>query len=502
MARSGHRKGRISRKMFVTIMAIMIACMVFITFANRPILYSVLARQTAAQLNNVKEEILSLDQGSVTYYFDLNSIGINNNVIFEMIDSDGALIYTSESSSSALSSSHFPSSGSASSEFSQTARTAIYPNFTSGNDVFEKRQKIASNADYFVLTSTDNDITIHIFSPVAVIDSNVNASFLVIFFIVLFIVIVFSAVILFYVRRFASPLVEMNDITKDMASLNFSRKCKVYSNDEIGELGLSINTLSDTLNDTLIDLREKNEQLERDIERRFALDEQRKSFINNVSHELKTPISIIMGYAEGLSAGISNDPEDIKEYINVINDESKKMNSLVTELLELSKIESKIAPFTPEIYNLSELISETFNHFSLIFEKHGIAAENKVPKNVFCYSQKDRIEIVLKNYINNAISHCSGDKKIEITLKESGNKIRVSVFNTGDQIDEADLPEIWESFYRADKSHKRSENRFGLGLSIVKSIMYSHNEECGVDNNETGVTFWFELSKGAEKNEN
>jgi signal transduction histidine kinase len=196
--------------------------------------------------------------------------------------------------------------------------------------------------------------------------------------------------------------------------------------------------------------------------------------------------------------GISDDPKIIKEYCQIINDESNKMNALVVELLELSKLESKSQPFTPDYFSLSEKLGSLLNHLSLLFEQNGITVRNNVPDNLICYAQQDKIEIVLKNYITNAVSHCNGSKEIIIDCNENDNLIEVSVFNTGEHIADHDMPELWDSFYRADKAHGRQENRFGLGLSIVRSIMENHNCGYGVKNVEGGVVFTFEVSKDSD----
>ncbi len=492
---------RIRIKLFRAIVTILVLCFIFISISNRPILYRVLAHQTSQELLEVSENINSLDPSSITYYFDLYAIAINNNISFEMLLNDGTLIYTSKDSSSALSSGHFPTSGAEGSEFSQTVLRDTY-NFTPSPSLFEKRQKVATSAEYFVLTTLlESGETLHIFSPVATVNSNVEASVSVFNLIAVVICLIMSALTYFFVSKFTKPIVEMNDVTRDMAALNFKRKCRSYGNDEVGELGKSINTLSDTLDTTLMDLQDKNEQLERDIERRHALDDARKSFINNVSHELKTPIAIISGYAEGLAAGISDDPQVLSEYCRIINEETKKMNLLVVELLELSKLDSKTQPFTPENYDLGKQAADLFSNFALFFRKHGITAVNNIPEGCMCYAQRDKIEIVLKNYINNAVSHCDGEKLIKLDVVENNGNLRVSVFNTGECISEAETDEIWDSFYRADKSHSRGENRFGLGLSIVKSIMNLHSMPYGVDNVENGVRFWFEISKEQVNNE-
>ena len=483
---SKFRFRRIRLKLFAMILAVMILFTILISVFSKPALFMVLSLRTHHTLTTAAEEIDSCIPGTATYYFELFSVAQNNNIEFEIIDSSGMLVYTSQGDS-AESSNHFPFSGSSGSQYSNTVASDSY-SYAVKQSNFEIRQKIATNAEYFVLTQTlENGETLYIYSSVADIANIVEIADSV-----------FSFIFYFLVSKFTKPLVEMNDITKDMAALNFERRCGNYGKDEIGELGESINILSDTLDETLLDLKDKNKQLEKDIERRHALDNARRSFINNVSHELKTPIAIISGYAEGLCEGISNDPEVIKDYCTIIQDETRKMNSLVVELLELSKLESKSQPFVPVCFDINEKINSIINHLSLEFEKNGITCKNNIDGTLECFAQEDKIEIVLKNYITNAVSHCAGEKIIEISAEDVGEKYKISVFNTGDHIAESDMTEIWDSFYRADKSHARSENRFGLGLSIVKSIMTNHNCSYSATNIDGGVVFTFEVPKESD----
>lgn len=488
---------RIRAKLFATLFAALVLFIVLITIFSTPVLFQTFSYQTYKRLSNVAQEINLISPVSVTYYFELSEIADVNNASFEIINPDGTLSYSSDDGS-AHSSSHFSSSSFSGSFYSDLQPTTSH-HYVADLNNFDVLRKIASNTEYFVYSKElDTGETIHVYSEVADVEEIVDAAGKVYSTISVMMVIILAVIFYLLITKFTKPLVEMNAITKDMAKMNFERKCGNYGKDEIGELGESINTLSTALDATLMDLKDKNEQLEKDIELRLALDNARKSFINNVSHELKTPIAIISGYAEGLCMGISDDPKIIKEYCQIINDESNKMNALVVELLELSKLESKSQPFTPEYFSLSEKLGSLLNHLSLLFEQNGITVRNNVPDNLMCYAQQDKIEIVLKNYITNAVSHCNGSKEIIIDCKENDKLIEVSVFNTGEHIADNDMPELWDSFYRADKAHGRKENRFGLGLSIVRSIMETHNCGYGVKNVDGGVVFTFEISKDSD----
>lgn len=480
-------------KMLAAVVAVFMVFFLMLILFSSSLLFRAFSYQTYNTSSDVADAVNQCDPGSPMYYFSLATISSNNNVSFEIISPGGILSYSS-GGGSALSSSHFITSGSTTAQYPYML-TTNHPNFTASND-FEIKNRIGSNIKYFIYTrNLSSGEVLHIYTPVADIETVVGVADKVYSAICVPLLILMSGILCLLVARFTEPLVEMSDITKDMAALNFERKCGNYGKDEIGDLGRSINILSNSLDSALMDLKEKNLRLEKDIERRFALDNARKSFISNVSHELKTPIAIISGYAEGLCEGISSDPEIIKEYYQIIYDESQKMNSLVVELLELSKLDSDTQIFTPEQFDIGHRINLLLSHLSLQFENSGIDVINLVPEHLSAYGHGDKLEIVLKNYITNAIAHCAGEKQIIVDLEDTGSCYRFTVFNTGSHISDEDMDEIWDSFYRADKSHERSENRFGLGLSIVKSIMTNHRCAYGAKNVDNGVEFMFEVAK-------
>lgn len=289
---------------------------------------------------------------------------------------------------------------------------------------------------------------------------------------------------IFVSYRSIKPIAEMNIITKNMAALDFSEKISEESKDEIGELAESINNLSDTLDNTLKDLRDKNRRLENEIEQERNLDKMRKNFVANVSHELKTPISIVSGYAEALKENIDNSKKDM--YCETIIDETKRMNKLVLSLLNLSKFEANkddlnITKFDikPLCENMAKSIVKTDLYLELI--------------SIDVLADRDLIEQVLKSYLENAVAHATGKILVKNFIKDE--RVVVEIYNDGEKIDKKIMPHIWQSFYRGDTSHKRDKTRFGLGLSIVSAICKKHGEDCGVYNLENGVTFFFTLKK-------
>lgn len=296
-----------------------------------------------------------------------------------------------------------------------------------------------------------------------------------------------------YSKHFTKPLIQMSGVAKKIANLDFSAKCTVNRDDEIGELADNINIVSDSLSGALAELREKNAKLTEDIERERRIEKMRADFISSASHELKTPIAIIRGYAEGLKMSMENAEGDAGEYCDIIMREADKMNGLVLNMLEQSLYSSGVKQPDMTEFNVGDFVKELLKTMTPIFEEKGVTAEYFENGEITAFADKSQMLTVLSNIVLNACSHTKGEKIINITAKRESGYVRVEVFNTGSRIDAKDTDGIFTAFYRADKAHSRSEGRFGLGLSIVKSITENHSCECGFENKENGVTFWFTM---------
>ena len=307
--------------------------------------------------------------------------------------------------------------------------------------------------------------------------------------------------ILFTTEKFTKPIEELNDIANRMTKLDFSRKYRIQDNDdEINELGRSINKLSDTLEDTISKLKKNNMELEKDIETKSKIDEMRKQFISDVSHELKTPIALIQGYAEGLVENVNTDEESKNFYAEVILDEANKMDTMVKRLLELMKLEYEDREFNNKNFDINELIKEVIRTSDVVLKENNIEVDFKVQEPIIVYADDFYIEQVVNNYFTNAIKNVEtvkNKKKIKITIKQAKDekKYRISVFNTGKNIDEENIPRIWNRFYKVDESRERSKGGHGIGLSLVKAIMNKYNNSYGVKNKQDGVEFYFEIEK-------
>lgn len=294
--------------------------------------------------------------------------------------------------------------------------------------------------------------------------------------------------------RVTKPIVKLNVIAKKMAVLDFSEKYYVNRNDEIGTLGESINSLSKQLESSIRDLQQANLKLMQDIQKERQIDEMRKEFISNVSHELKTPIAIVQGYAEGLRLNVNDDEENKNFYCDVIIDEANKMDSMVRKLLELSELEFNQISLERDNFPINELITDVLKKKAILFaEKEAkVTFDSKGKDNVIVNADYYYIEQVFMNYLSNALNHMDDKKIINVDLEITDTKARVEVFNSGKNIPDEVIESIWMSFFKVDKARTRAYGGTGLGLSIVKAIQKAHNNAYGVINKSEGVMFWFE----------
>ncbi|MBE5984994.1 MAG: HAMP domain-containing protein [Paenibacillaceae bacterium] len=302
-----------------------------------------------------------------------------------------------------------------------------------------------------------------------------------------------SLFIYFTTKRITTPILQLANLSEKMSGLDFEAKYTGDEKDEIGVLGNSMNQLSDRLKDTIGQLRSANEELQNDIAEKVKIDEMRKEFIANVSHELKTPIALIQGYAEGLTEGMAEDPESRDYYCEVIMDEANKMNKMVRQLLNLTALEFGNDDLQLECFDLTELIRGVIGSAGILIQQKEAKVKLETFDTIRVYADEFKIEEVITNYLNNALNHLGGDREIIITAEENGKEALVTVFNTGQSIPEEDLPKLWTKFFKVDKAHTREYGGSGIGLSIVKAIIDSHKKSCGVRNVEGGVEFWFTL---------
>lgn len=303
-----------------------------------------------------------------------------------------------------------------------------------------------------------------------------------------------GAIIIWLVTgRITKPIKTLNRISEQMVHLDFEAKYDGTAKNEIGMLGENMNKLSESLEQSISELKTANNELQRDIEKKEQIDAMRKEFLANVSHELKTPIALIQGYAEGLVEAVSDDPESQKFYCEVIMDEASKMNNMVQKLLTLNQLEFGNDVVTMERFDITALIRNYIQSAAILTKQNEIQVCMDEYPSLYVWGDEFKTEEVFMNYFSNAVNHCAGEKKIVVTMEQKEKTLRVGVFNTGAPIPEESLPHLWEKFYKVDKARTREYGGSGVGLSIVKAIMESMNRDYGVENYENGVLFWFEL---------
>ena len=302
-----------------------------------------------------------------------------------------------------------------------------------------------------------------------------------------------GALVWYFSKKLTDPIRELANLSDQMANLDFEAKYTSGGKNEIGELGANFNRMSSRLESTISELKKANNSLLKDIEQKEKMEEMRNEFLGNVSHELKTPIALIQGYAEGLKDGVNDDAESRDFYCDVIMDEAMKMNQMVKNLLTLNQLEFGDEDISFERFDLAALIRGVLQSMEILAQQDELKIIFRQESPVYVWADEFKTEQVLRNYVSNAFHHASGDKVIEVKIQREGKKARTSVFNTGMPIPEEDLKHIWEKFYKVDKAHTREYGGNGIGLSIVKAIMESFHQEYGVKNYDNGVEFWFEL---------
>lgn len=381
----------------------------------------------------------------------------------------------------------------------------------SGTSLVENRTIISSNdnytlqkvyderlGDYYleIWGTLDNGYSIILRTPIQGIKDNVNISTTLIKYVggaILAVGIIAAFVVSTYITR---PIKQLSNIAERMSEMDFNARYEGSDKGEIGLLGKSMNNMSEKLELNIAELKKANLELKKDIDKKEKLEIMRTDFLSNVSHELKTPIALIQGYAEGLKEGITDDPESMEFYCDVIMDEANKMNTMVKRLLTLNQIEFGNDEPEMERFDINELIASVAdaNAIRAGQKNMSIVFDNRNEHN-FVWADEYKTEEVLTNYISNALNHCDGKRAIEVRTEksENGGTITVTVYNSGKNIADEEIERIWEKFYKTDKARTREYGGNGIGLSIVKAIMDSMGQEYGVRNVSDGVEFWFNL---------
>lgn len=318
----------------------------------------------------------------------------------------------------------------------------------------------------------DEDTYLYINSSVEVLSSTTSILGSQLIYVTL-LVLILSLVISYFISKVISkPIIKINETAKKMASGDYKAKFEIEEN--IQEL----NELVDTLNETCTEL--------------SKTDEVRRELLANVSHDLKTPLTMIKAYSEMIKDISYDDKEKTFEYLNTIIDETNRLNLLVNDILDLSKLQSNIEELnieTIDINNLIQSIVDRFKYSNIDLEFNGI-------NNILVEIDKKKMEQVIYNLISNAINYVGKDNKVIVNLLKKKDYYEIEVIDHGSGINEKDLEFIWDKYYKTDKTHNRNNVGTGLGLSIVKNILEQHNFEYGVKSKKNkGTTFYFRIKR-------
>lgn len=488
-----------SQKIIRIIALVLVFIMVAIIFVTDKGLDIVYLAQAAIESFFASYEIeAAYTDTTLDFFSEMDSIERDYAITVELYTQNGDFVYSSsykgEMSAPPYNKSSvvLPDSEKKNYEMIQDLGSAAGNTFNLSRDTQGTR-----NTEYLVGSwDTESGITIKIFSVKSTVDTNARLAVAFVSLVTVLVSIFGYIAISILIKRITKPLGEMSEITKNMSSLDFSQKCETSDVTEIALLADSINEMSDSLENSLDDLRQKNEKLQDDIEQEKTIDRLRQVFISGVSHELKTPIAIIQGYSEGLKVFLDSDPETAQKYCDTIIQETERMNNLVMKLLDIIKYESGEYKLLYEEFNIHEVIASWFERNIEFFREKGITALNEIDKNLTGFGDSFILSTVVNNYMSNAVSHVDGDMLIRVWSQEiDDERYRISIFNTGTPIAAKDIDQIWNSFYRADKAMSRAQGRFGLGLAIVAAIQKLHEQDYGVINHDNGVEFWFDVKK-------
>lgn len=482
-------------KLFFTLCVIVLSIILFLIIVNSFVLEKYYQYAKSNQLKNVYNTINSYYNGETqikNIEDELNRVSIKNNFDIIIKSEQGTDVYMSNK------------------DFLSNMKIVFGfwgMNKTQESKIIEEKENIQiriikdteNKINYIMLSGAlDNGFETYIRIPLSSIQESVRISNSFLYTIASIVIVIGGIAIIYISKSFSDPISEITNIAKKMARLDFSHKYIVTNDDEINELGKSINEMSEKLETTINQLRATNIELEKDIEKKSKIDEMRKSFISDVSHELKTPIALIQGYSEGLLENVNSDSESRKFYAEVILDEINKMDKMVKQLLELTKLEYEKREFNNTNFNIVELEKEIVRTSKVMLDEKNVKVEFETDEIIEVFADDMYISQIITNYLTNAIKHVkeiNGEKYIKITnqILEDKGKARVTVFNTGYNISEENLNRVWNRFFKADEARNRDDGGSGIGLSIVRAIMNNYGNDFGVENEINGVKFYFEI---------
>jgi signal transduction histidine kinase len=413
----------------------------------------------------------------------MSSLTMTNNISIVIVDADSKVLYESMNGERDL---EFRLLGYILGFSGEMRDTVVYE---SSDNYVIRRGRFATNEYLEMFGRLENGASFLMRTPVESIKE--SAKYANRFFIYVGLVGTFVGawIIYFITRQITGPIMELSDISERMVELDFEARYNGDETNEIGLLGSNINKLSESLEESIRELKTANNELLRDIEKKEKIDEMRQEFLANVSHELKTPIALIQGYAEGLRDGMCEDEETRVRYSDIILDEANRMNRLVRQLLSLNEMESGGMKADKTALDLSVLIREMTVPYQGKAAETGTRLEVDVPEQLPVVSDELLLEQILQNYLSNAFHYVKDGGLVRVSAAPEEGGALISVYNEGEPIPEEALEQVWNKFYKVDKARTRAYGGSGIGLSVVKAAAELLGGRCGVENRDGGVVF-------------
>ena len=348
--------------------------------------------------------------------------------------------------------------------FSQT----IYSQFTGIEMLLYGKQLKTNLANYYLILNT----------PLEPVESYIDFIMNQYLYLAMIVIVISLILAFFLAKNISQPIIKMKNEANKLAQGDYDAKFETNSFSEI-------NDLASTLDDA--------------TEKLSKINDLRKDLIANVSHDIKTPLTMIKAYAEMIKDISGEDPKKRNEHLDVIIQESEYLDKLVSDMSELSKLQSGVIEINRDNFDMKECVGRVV----VLLSK--AAEEKNVQLIVNCddcvaYADEIKISQVIYNFLSNALKYSDDNAIIIINVFDSENAIRVEVVDNGNGISKEALPYIWDRYYKVDKNFNRSVNSTGLGLAIAKAILEAHKARYGVESTvNEGSTFWFELSKDYEE---
>lgn len=407
-------------------------------------------------LNSNSKNIESLLK-NITYY---------NSVCVEQVEKDGKIHKYNETLTGCM-------FGKENEEFEKKKKELLKNKEKISSINIENKEFKAKALLYLVKKNDDNYI--YIYTMLSNIDNNTVIIRGQMIYITLLVIIFAIIISLFLSKRISKPIIEITKKSNEVASGNYNVEFKRSGIIEIDELANTLNYLESEAS---------------------KVDEYRRDLMANVSHDLKTPLTMIKAYAEMIKDISFKNKKKMDEHINVIISETNRLNLLVGDILTLSKLQANADTLNIEKYDLSKEIKELVKRYEIIKETEDYKIEVDMPNEVIVKADKNKINQVLYNLVNNALNYTGEDKKISIVVTDEKKNYLVEIKDSGKGIDKDKIKLIWERYYKHEKNHKRNMIGTGLGLSIVKNILVIHNFDYGVKSiKKKGTTFYFKIKK-------